>query len=140
MEIIYFLFALLVCAFLCDLKCSKIPNALIITGIFTGILYTVFSCSLEELVNRLTITILVFAVLFPFFRLKMLGAGDVKLLMVITLFMGEDEYLKLMAVSFALALIIGLIKYVNAKRFSKRIVTVRLAVPILGGFLLCTLF
>lgn len=63
----------------CDIKTRKIPNGLILTGLVTGVLF-----------SPVGILTKLFGVLFLFFfgMLHLMGMGDIKLWMVILLYLG----------------------------------------------------
>lgn len=74
-----------------DLRSLRIPNALNLVG---GVAALVLACSLGGPLAgawALLAAILTFALLFPLFALRILGAGDVKALMVLAAFFGAGE-------------------------------------------------
>ena len=108
------LFAHVLAACICDLRCGRIPNSLILCGILCG---TVFRLNEAVLLVRTGVSVCPAAAclaqgfagfLFPFIvlsllaLLKMIGAGDVKLLAVIGLFSGpKGSFLVLLYSIFA---------------------------------------
>jgi len=101
----YILFLILFCAALCDLKYSKIPNGLIILGVCYSILILLLSFDITTLFSRFFISFIVFISLFSFFRIGILGAGDIKLLMMMSIFLNISDLLQIVFVSFSLTLV-----------------------------------
>lgn len=101
---------LLLTAVWMDLKTDKISNRLILFGLFLGLPYQIIlngaSGILVFLLNG-CVPILLF---FLFYRIKALGAGDIKLLSVLGVFLGKDQYFCAIMYIFASAAIIGVIK------------------------------
>ena len=75
-------------AVLLDFRFDKIPNPLIITGIFTGFLINGSFRGAHGLADALAGGLLPFLLLFLLHILSMIGAGDIKLFMVAGAFLG----------------------------------------------------
>lgn len=71
-----------------DLKDEKIPNNWILTGWTAGILFQLFLNGVIKIPYFLSGALLPIVMLFPLFTVRMLGAGDIKLLSVLGVFMG----------------------------------------------------
>ena len=87
-------------AALFDLKEERIPNRWLLTGLF-------FSLACQSLLFRdsrlhpdFLSALLPFLLLFPFYLLRMIGAGDIKLLMVTGVFMKPGQILRLLLFTF----------------------------------------
>lgn len=76
----------LVPAVICDVRTNKIPNAIIVTGYVTGLLYQGVSAGWHGILRGLLGAFLPLIVLFPVFTIRGLGAGDLKLLSVAGIF------------------------------------------------------
>ena len=102
-------------AYLCDLQKQKIPNALIMMGYATGFMYVIFEKGppgIPEAVISLAWPILLLYVLF---RMQALGAGDIKLLSVISVFLGFHQMLFIIYMSFVVGALAGLIRMIKNK-------------------------
>lgn len=73
---------LLIAAFV-DIFCYRIPNLWIGIGAAAGLLQTVMQGGMLQLLQVLLQTIIIFAAFYPFYLIKGLGAGDVKLFMLL---------------------------------------------------------
>lgn len=134
----FILITLLSVAAMCDLFYAKIPNAVIFSGLFSALLYHLFSAGTINLLGYfagMILPLLAGAVVYVF---GVLGAGDIKLLCVVGAFLGVRGVL----CSFGYAIIIGTvwggIKMIIAgrrRRFPITRVTIRFAVPVLLGTL-----
>lgn len=105
-----YLIPILGLAVLCDLYQRKIPNTLIIAGLIVGGAY---QWCLHGTVGLLTFvkgSLLPFLLLAPLHYFRMLGAGDIKLLMVTGGFLGAGQILKCMFFAFLAAAAISLCK------------------------------
>lgn len=90
-------------AVFCDLYERRIPNPLITAGMLLGVSWQWSTRGLPGLAEFLAGTVLPLLVLSPLHYFKMLGAGDIKLLMVAGGFLGPGAGLKCIALSFLLA-------------------------------------
>ena len=106
-----------------DILKHKIPNLLLviilIVNLFSGEIKFDNSITLEESLTKLACLTIIFAVMFPFFSIGSLGAGDVKLILVTAIIMKQPLYF-LLAV-FLWAALISLIKTVCVKNVRERI-------------------
>lgn len=104
------LFFFLVLAVIMDLRTFRIPNALTMAGMAAGVicqLYRAGPPGMFEAVKDLICSILI---LFPLYLLKCLGAGDIKLLSVITIFLGWEQGMKISIYSLFAGAAIGIMK------------------------------
>lgn len=104
------LFFFLVLAVIMDLRTFRIPNALTMAGMAAGVicqLYRAGPPGMFEAVKNLICSILI---LFPLYLLKCLGAGDIKLLSVITIFLGWKQGMKISIYSLFAGAAIGIMK------------------------------
>lgn len=76
------LFFLLVCAAVIDVRSHRIPNRLVLAGLAFGLIYSAFVpfWGKHGFLWALGGAAIGFGVLFPFWLLRMMGAGDVKLM------------------------------------------------------------
>lgn len=122
----YFIYALLLwlvpaCFF--DYRRDKIPNALILTGL-------VFACGYQAAQNGIGLlhigaifipTVLVLILLYPLYRLGMLGAGDVKLYGMSTAFLAGKDCILFFSLSLLLSAAAALLKMLFLGNLRERI-------------------
>ena len=91
--------ALVIVAAVYDIRFRRIPNWLVITGFCLGLALNVFPVRLEGLTLTLLGAGLAFAIYLPFFALRAMGAGDVKLMIAIGAFVGARNWLILFLIT-----------------------------------------
>lgn len=99
---------LLLIAMWYDWKCYRIPNRLIWVGLGISFLYQYFYYKGEGIETWLWGIGISFLILFPFSLVRMIGAGDVKLAMVIGGFWGHTVTIKILCIAFIIGAIISL--------------------------------
>jgi prepilin peptidase CpaA len=87
--------ALVVTAAVYDIRFRRIPNWLVVTGLCLGLALNVFFLRVDGLILALLGAALAFGVYLPFFALRAMGAGDVKLMIAIGAFVGGKNWLVL---------------------------------------------
>ena len=95
-------------AALTDLKTDRIPNGLIITGIIIGV-----SGSLWYRLDLLQLAVsmfLAFALMYPLFKIGALGAGDVKIFIMIGSFVDAKEFIMILVSAFVIGAVFSLFK------------------------------
>lgn len=92
-------------AVLYDASQDRVPNFLCLAGGLLAILETGYHRGWEALVFSLLAAIFLFFLLFPFWIVRVVGAGDVKLMMVSGLFLGRDSLNFLICAGLCTALI-----------------------------------
>lgn len=148
-----------------DLRESRIPNLLIYLGLIAGASYRILSLEIQEEASFLVSLLWPILLLYPFFYIKAIGAGDIKLLCVLSTFLSAKDELWLIFFSFifgagfscyriithreALKRLLSVGKYVEQCILQKKILKystlkksnsyVRFSVFILAAFLLLTL-
>jgi prepilin peptidase CpaA len=85
--------ALVIVAAVYDIRFRRIPNRLVLTGFCLGLALNVFFLRVDGLILALLGAALAFAVYLPFFALRAMGAGDVKLMIAIGAFVGARNWL-----------------------------------------------
>lgn len=101
---------LLFIAGICDKMTMKIPNILILVGFILGFIY---QPSLEEILLKVFYVIFLFA----FSMLGMLGFGDIKLFMVIALFLNITNCMIITFFAAIGSIIYSIVKYKETARF-----------------------
>lgn len=102
------LLLLLILAVLADLKTGRIPNGFIVFGIIIGVLGSLAN---GQAFHRIfTSMLLVFSILYPLFKIGAMGAGDVKVFIMIGSFMEVKELLTVLVLSFIIGALCSLLK------------------------------
>lgn len=99
---------LLLIAMWYDWKSYRIPNQLILVGLGTSFLYQCFyhkGAGIESWLLGIGIS---FLIMFPFSLVRMIGAGDVKLTMVIGGFLGLRVTIKILCIAFIIGAVFSL--------------------------------
>lgn len=103
------LLLLLLClAALTDLKTDRIPNGLIVTGIIIGVSGNLWYRM--DLLQHAVSMFLAFTLMYPLFKIGALGAGDVKLFIVIGSFVEAKEFLVILVSAFMIGAVFSLLK------------------------------
>ena len=87
-------------AMLHDLRTGRIPNVLFWTAAVTGIFYRLINLGWGGILSSVAGMALPAFLLMPLFRFRMMGAGDIKLLMGLGAIVGFPGILRLMLLSF----------------------------------------
>lgn len=93
---------LMIAAFV-DILCYKIPNLWIGIGMTAGLVLMVKEGGIWMLAQALLQMIIIFVVFYPFYRIKGLGAGDVKLFMMLGCYLRGSMILHCLAMTMLLA-------------------------------------
>lgn len=115
------LIAIISVAVIADIRYYKIPNICIILGMAAGMIESIRYGGAEELVQRLIQIMLLFILLYPFYLLGGIGAGDIKLWLVTGWYMKAEVWLYSILISLLIASVVALYKIIryqeNRKRF-----------------------
>ena len=110
-----------------DYKKGIIPNKLLVLGVINRLLYK------TSIWNHFIVILIIFIVFFPFFKLRMLGAGDIKLFMLIGLYLSLQETIISIAISFFIAAVISIAKLILFCKEKSLKVKIHMALPIFIG-------
>ena len=105
------LILLLLLAALADLKTDRIPNGFVLLGIAIGVLGSLWHDS--DIRQTAVSMFLAFLLLYPLFKIGAMGAGDVKVFMMIGSFVGARELLMIVILSFMIGALCSLIKLLS---------------------------
>ena len=108
-------------AIIYDWKYYRIPNWLIGIGLAGGFCYQIFVNGSRGVLSFLTAAFVCFLIMFPFSMLRMFGAGDVKLLMVIGSFFGVSFTIKYLVAAFIIGAAISLGKMLKHQNLGVRL-------------------
>lgn len=114
------LLLLLLLAAYMDLRTDRIPNKLIFTGIVFGVSGTLWFCL--DFGQTVFCVFLAFLLLYPLFKIGALGAGDVKVFMMIGSFLAVRECLTVMALSFLIGALFSLAKIIVERNGRERMI------------------
>lgn len=101
-----------------DLKTDCIPNGVILLGLLIGVAGGLLSD--RELSGILASVFIAFLLLYPLFRIGVLGAGDVKLFMMTGSFLAVKEWLYILAGSFVIGAVFSLGKLLAERNGRER--------------------
>lgn len=104
-----YLSSILMTATFFDAKTKKIPNFFNLFVLISGLLFSI--CIKNICISKIFVEIIfVFLAAYPLYLLKVLGAGDVKLLMAIGLFLPHYNWLMLIFISILIAGVVFFIR------------------------------
>lgn len=98
-----------------DWRYYRIPNLCIVTGIAAGLIMTYLSYSFGGLLQAIGVACVCFIVFYPFYLIGALGAGDVKLFVMMGCYstqMGVDGFIHYMLVTMVIAAAISIVKMI----------------------------
>lgn len=109
------LLTFLVMAVVTDFKEMRISNRLIASGLFWGLALRVMAEGYAGIAYFLMNISIPVILLFLFFQLRALGAGDIKLFSVAGAFLTTEQLAELMVTSFLVACAVGIVKMIRQK-------------------------
>ena len=156
------LIGILIAAALMDMFWYRIPNWCIAPGMAVG-LFLGWQQGMEVVLMLLVQSALIFAVFYPFYLLGGIGAGDVKLFMLLGCYLEQHKLIICISAAMVLAGVVALVKlirFAECREHIKKVFyylrklvrtgavneempvrtkasTIRLAVPVLCSTLLC---
>lgn len=133
-SIILIVFLLLMTAGIYDCRYSKIPNWLTASGYLFGLVF-LYIKQPEKIVTRIMTSLIIMFMLYAFFAVGQLGAGDIKLLMMLSIYMDIQDYIRVTVGALIVSVIIGMVKvFINKSKTHLLHITVHLAIPIFASF------
>lgn len=111
MEMKVLLIFLVIIAFV-DIKSFRIPNVLILAGALTGMIMTLMSYEAEDVFKRVISALIIFSVFYPFFLMRGIGAGDIKLFAMSALYFDGNRIFIYIALTMVIAGIISIAKMI----------------------------
>jgi len=133
------LWFILIAASVTDLLWGKIYNPLTLTFIVGGVLVRFFLDGLPSATPAIYSVGTAFLLFFPLYYLKVLAAGDVKLLMAIGAWANSELVIRLGLVAIVLGAVVGAIVLIRKKMLSQKPKTLT-RMPFVPAFLCSLLF
>ena len=115
------LLVLLIGAVVWDLSKTRIPNALILSGLIIGVFYRVLCMGERNYLAILLGIIIPVLLFFPLFLIRAMGAGDIKLFAVTGAFFTIRENLKCIVLAIMLGGVFALIKVLFYRNLRERL-------------------
>lgn len=116
------LIAIFAVAVLSDLRCYRIPNVCIAAGIFAGFIITYRDCLTAGIFAAVCQCAVIFAALYPFYLIRGLGAGDIKLLMMTAFYLQGPRLFSYLLATMLLAGAVAGIKIVCLRESRSRLI------------------
>ncbi|MCB9073709.1 MAG: prepilin peptidase [Bdellovibrionaceae bacterium] len=110
--------SLLMVAATFDIRFGKFPNWLFIISFFAGVLWLALSGDIKMFLVSFGYSILFFIALTPLVYFKAFGAGDIKLLLSLSLFTGVITAATVLVYALFWGLLMGLIKIMLSGQFT----------------------
>ncbi|MDR3390401.1 MAG: prepilin peptidase [Sulfuriferula sp.] len=109
-----------------DVRSHRIPNALILTGWISGVLLSAGLNGMTGIASAIAGGIIGLAALLPFYLIRTLGAGDVKLMAVVGVFLGPGGVLMAILGTFLAGGIMALVMAIRMGTASRLLQNVKL--------------
>lgn len=103
-----------------DFKYDRIYNGWITLGILLGLSLRIWKCGWRDMGSAAAAMLLAFCILYPIYRIGALGAGDVKLFIMVGSFLSLNRLLHVMVVSFIIGAVFSLGKMISEANFMER--------------------
>ncbi|MBD5521501.1 MAG: prepilin peptidase [Lachnospiraceae bacterium] len=103
-----------------DVKYDRIYNGWITLGILLGLSLRIWKCGWHDMDSAVAAMLLAFCILYPIYRISALGAGDVKLFIMVGSFLSVNRLLHVMVVSFIIGAVFSLGKMISEANFMER--------------------
>lgn len=107
---IYVMMGILVCAVIVDFITYKIPNFLVLSGMIVGLVMKAFLEGGVEMFYALIGPVVICVAGFLLYCIHALGAGDIKLIALISVYIGLREATSVLIVSLFIGAILGLVR------------------------------
>jgi prepilin peptidase CpaA len=104
------LIILLIVATVLDFKTYRIPNKLILSGLFINLFFQFLKGSFLSILYCFGVLVLICIVFLPIYYIRAIGAGDIKLFVMICCFLGIRQGIQVIVVAFLIGGIFSIIK------------------------------
>lgn len=116
----YLLILLLIAAVLMDFAYDRIDNGWILFGMMIGLSFRFLEYQWYGFYEAAVSMLLSFILLYPLYKIGGLGAGDVKLFLMLGCFVRWEEQLSMMAVSFIIGAVFSIGKLLSEENLKER--------------------
>lgn len=116
----FLLILLLIIAVVMDFKYDRIYNGLIIFGILLGLFFRIIKNGWSDIRPAIAAMLLSFCILYPIYKIGALGAGDIKLLIMIGSFESADQIMRVIVLSFIIGAVFSIGKMILEENFKER--------------------
>ena len=99
---------------MCDRSSAKIPNVLILMGYATGFIYNIYEKGVYSIPETILSMVWPILLLYVLFRIRAIGAGDIKLFSSISAFLDYHQMLTVIYMSFLIGATVGLIRILKS--------------------------
>lgn len=130
---IFILFWLLAAGSITDLRYRRVENLLSLTGFLTGLMLDIFCLGPAGTIDAAIAAFLVFMVLYPMFSIRLIGAGDIKFLMAVSMFLGREMLMASLVPIAAASVVIMLLMVFRKGRWKD--LQIPMTIPISLGIL-----
>ena len=130
---IFILFWLLAAGSITDLRYRRVENLLSLTGFLTGLMFDIFCLGPAGTIDAAIAAFLVFMVLYPMFSIRLIGAGDIKFLMAVSMFLGREMLMASLVPIAAASVVIMLLMVFRKGRWKD--LQIPMTIPISLGIL-----
>ncbi|MFA5170684.1 MAG: prepilin peptidase [Sulfuriferula sp.] len=120
------LISLLMVAVWYDVRSRRIPNVLVLIGWSVGGLLSIWLDGSAGIINAVEGGVVGLVVLLPFYLMRTLGAGDVKLMAVVGVFLGPTEVLMVILGTFLAGGVMALAVAIHSGMLSRLLQNVKL--------------
>ena len=103
-----------------DFKYDRIYNDLIVSGILLGLSIRILKYGWHDIFSAIAAMLLSFCILYPIYKIGALGAGDVKLLIMVGSFESAGKLLRMIVVSFIIGSVFSIVKMISEENFKER--------------------
>lgn len=103
-----------------DFKYDRIYNGWITLGILLGLSLRIWKCGWRDMGSAVAAMLLAFCILYPIYKIGALGAGDVKLFIMVGSFLSVNRLLYVIVVSFIIGAVFSLGKMISEANFMER--------------------
>ncbi len=103
-------------AYIFDLGDGKVPNALIIIGYTSGFIYAISKKGASGIPEAIISLVWPILLLYILFRIRALGAGDIKMFSVISLFLDHHQMLMIIYLSFITGAVFGAVRLIRNRQ------------------------
>lgn len=116
----YLLILLLIMAVLMDFRYDRIYNGWIIFGILLGLSLCILIKGWNGIYDAVAAMLISFCILYPVYKIGALGAGDVKLLIMVGSFISVNQLLRIIIFSFIIGSVFSVGKMISEENFKER--------------------